>query len=774
MKTIILLMRSSLMRYSAHLFMLSLLFLLTGCENSEKKNTKKTEETTIPKRVKGEPDPQTIEMSKRVKQAVNLIDIANVPYVLNSKKVAIFENQLKNLSGNQRINVLFNYALELLNVGRTEESIAATKEVLDAATSTDKKVRPEIIFAIKKQLAIAYMRKAEQDNCVINHNNESCIIPISPKAQHTLREGSEKSIAILNDLLQQNPSDLECQYLLNIAHMTLGQYPNQVPKKFRLPESHFKNSANFPHFTDIAMDLGIADKNMAGGTCVDDFNGDGYLDIIASSWGFDDQIKYFENDKKGGFTDKSFDAGLKGVTGGLNLRHADYNNDGHLDFIILRGAWLSINGGIPNSLMRNNGDGTFTDVTLEAGVYSLNPTQTAVWTDMNLDGWVDLFIANEWNQINQSYCELYLNQKDGTFKNIASESGIKAKGFFKGIATGDINNDLYPDLYLSNYMGLNTLYINTSKETGKPSFKIATEKAGVSNPVESFPTWIFDYNNDGFEDIFVSGYSSAELLPSEMTITNLKNNTNDYRPLLYRNNGDETFTEVSLQMNLTEPIATMGCNFGDLDNDGFLDFYLATGDPSYFSIVPNRMFHNVNGQKFEDVTYSAGFGHIQKGHAIGFGDLDLDGDQDIYAVMGGALEGDTFGNLMFENPMGNKNNWITIVLEGTESNRFAIGAKIIITIEENGKTRKIYHSVGTDSSFGGNSLMSEIGLGTAENIKTLEIKWPFHTEKIAVFNSIESNQIIKIVEGNNQIQKLNLPKISFEKMTAMEHQNHAH
>ena len=751
------------------IIIMSFIFQFTSCSKLEEKPIKNIISFEIPNRTKGEPDKQTAEMIARVQQAVKQIDIANVPYVLNSKKAALYENQLKGLTGNQRINVLFKYSLELLNVGKTEKSITIINEVLDAASSSDKKVRPEIIYAIKKNLAIAYMRKAEQDNCIVNHNEESCIIPISPKAQHVEREGSEKTIAILNQLLKENPNDLQCQYLLNIAHMTLGQYPEKVPTQFLLPESHFKNSSEFPHFTDIAIQLGFTDKNMAGGTCVDDFNDDGYLDIIASSWGYEDQIKYFENDKMGGFIDKTIDAGLKGVTGGLNLRHADYNNDGHLDFIILRGAWLSVDGRIPNSLMRNNGDGTFTDVTIEAGVYSLHPTQTAVWTDIDLDGWVDLFIANEGDERNKSFCELYLNMADGTFKDISRESGITEVGYFKGVATGDLNNDLYPDFYLSNYNGLNTLYINTTNENGKISFKSVAKEAAVSNPIESFPTWIFDYDNDGFEDIFVSGYSAD--FPSNMMLRNIRNNVSDGRPLLYKNSGKLKFNEVSLKVNLNEPIATMGCNFGDLDNDGFLDFYLATGDPSYFSIVPNRMFHNVNGETFEDVTYSGGFGHIQKGHAIGFGDLDLDGDQDIYAVMGGALEGDTFGNLLFENPMGNKNNWVNIVLEGTDSNRFAIGAKIIVTIEENGKERKIYHSAGTDSSFGGNSMMAEIGLGKAKIIKKIEIKWPYYTKKTSIFSDIKINQIIKITEGVPTIRELNLPQLTFKKTSNMHH-NH--
>ena len=170
--------------------------------------------------------------------------------------------------------------------------------------------------------------------------------------------------------------------------MTLGQYPDRVPKKYRLPSGFFEKGVDFPVFKDIASDVGVSVSSASGGTCVDDFSNDGYLDIIASSWGFEDQIRYFVNDGKGSFVDKTKESGLEGVTGGLNLKHADFNNDGNLDFIILRGAWLSENGKIPNSLFQNNGDGTFSDVTIESGLYSLKPTQTAVWADFNVDGWM--------------------------------------------------------------------------------------------------------------------------------------------------------------------------------------------------------------------------------------------------------------------------------------------------------------------------------------------------------------------------------------------------
>ena len=430
----------------------------------------------------------TQDMIMDLKQRVAGYDAERVPYVFNNKKVSILERRLQSAQGNERLNLLFSYGLELLNAGKTEESIVVLDELLVVIESNNVQAKSELIYYIKKQLAIAYMRKAEQENCIANHTDESCIIPISPKAQHVLTEGSLRAIDYLNDLLSLNPNDLECQYLLNIAHMTLGQYPEQVPVQFRIPETHFSRSAKIERFTDIAMNLGVDVNELSGGTCVDDFNGDGYLDIIASSWNFEDQIRYFESDGIGGYVDKTIEAGLEGVTGGLNLRHADFDNDGYLDFLILRGAWLSMYGSVPNSLMRNNGDGTFTDVTKASGLYTLNPTQTAVWADVNLDGWVDLFIANEWTEAKQSLCELFINNGNGTFENVAEEAGINIPGYFKGVASGDVNNDLYPDFYLSDYDGLNTLYINTTKEGGRPTFEVATESAGVADPVLSFPT----------------------------------------------------------------------------------------------------------------------------------------------------------------------------------------------------------------------------------------------------------------------------------------------
>jgi len=714
-------------------------------------------------------DPATLGMIEKVKEAVSKIDVLNVPYVLNRKKAELIHEQLLEASGMQKTQLLFNYGNELMRSGRTDQAIEIIGGVLEVAeklepeTPAKKQQKALIIYTIKKQLALAYMRKGEVENCISNHTNESCIMPFSEKAQHINREGSENAIKLFSELLDTNPFDYDCQYLLNVAHMTLGQYPDDVPEKYRIPEKYFEYSVDFPKFSDIAMDLGVDVNNMAGGTCIDDFNADGYLDIFASSWGFDDQIRYFENDKSGGFIDKTSSTGLTGVTGGLNLKHADFNNDGHLDFIILRGAWLEGNGNIPNSLIRNNGDGTFTDVTVESGLYSLHPTQSAVWADFDLDGWLDIFIANESTPESPNNCELFMNNADGTFTDVALKAGITTQGFFKGVASGDLNNDRYPDLYLSNYLGENILFFNNTAKTESISFRQADRSLNIFRPGRSFSTWIFDYNNDGHEDIFVSGYSTDEKTAANIMIESIKTGNNENRPYLYKNNGDGSFSDATFAAHLYEPVATMGCNYGDLDNDGFLDFYLATGDPELFSIVPNKMYRNNGGNYFEDVTYTAGFGHIQKGHAIGFGDLDMDGDQDIYAVMGGAFEGDFFRNILFENPIGNKNNWISILLEGQQSNRSAIGTKLILTIDENGIKRKIYHTIGSGASFGGNSLLAELGVGRANRIEMIEVIWPHFSKNNDFYKNVGVNQVIKIRENADKIEILPLNPVKFKK-----------
>ena len=167
------------------------------------------------------------------------------------------------------------------------------------------------------------------------------------------------------------------------------------------------------------------------------------------------------------------------------------------------------------------------------------------------------------------------------------------------------------------------------------------------------------------------------------------------------------------------------------------------------------MFRNQLGRSFDEVTYSGGFGHIQKGHGIAFGDLDHDGDQDIYCVMGGAYEGDIFQNVLFENP-GNDNRWITLQLTGVESNRSAIGARVCVVVEDiDGGEREIHRTVGTGGSFGASSLQLEIGLGSAARINEIRVRWPRKTDADQIFQGAEMDRAYSITEGQENIEPIN-------------------
>jgi hypothetical protein len=273
---------------------------------------------------------------------------------------------------------------------------------------------------------------------------------------------------------------------------------------------------------------------------------------------------------------------------------------------------------------------------------------------------------------------------------------------------------------------------------------------------------MFDFNNDGWLDIFVSAYSDgSEDLPGKVLRAYGKKD-DPFRPRLYTNNGNNTFTDVSSQMGLTEPAFTMGCNYGDLDNDGYPDFYLGTGEPNLKSIIPNKMYWNREGKSFADITYSGGFGNIQKGHAVGFADFDRDGDQDIYVVMGGSFEGDVYQTLFFENPLPHDNHWIVLRLEGVTSNRMAIGARVEIEIEENGSKRKIYEMVSSGASFGGNSLQMEIGLGKAERITNLKVMWPTMKNNVQEFQNIDPDKAYQLKEGG-KLEPVTYEYVPFKK-----------
>ena len=214
---------------------------------------------------------------------------------------------------------------------------------------------------------------------------------------------------------------------------------------------------------------------------------------------------------------------------------------------------------------------------------------------------------------------------------------------------------------------------------------------------------------------------------------------------LYRNAKDGSFLDVTAAANLDKVLMPMGSNFGDIDNDGFLDIYLGTGSPSYVSLAPSMMLRNKNGTSFVDVTVSSGTGEMHKGHGVAFADLDNDGDEDMAFKVGGATPGDAHAFRLFQNP-GHANDWLGLNLVGVRSNRAAIGARIKVTVESaDGKRREVYRTVNTGGSFGASPLQQHIGLGKASRIVEVEVNWPASGTR-QVFADVPKNQVIEIRE----------------------------
>jgi hypothetical protein len=598
------------------------------------------------------------------------------------------------------------------------------------------------VWHMEEVLGINYLhRSAFTDPAVDRVINAARIFPSHPGGLHTRRADGEKAIGFLSKCLKRDPSNTEIQWLLNVAYMTADAYPSQVPPEFLIPPSVFASKEDLGRFLDVAPAAGLATYGNAGGVIIDDFDNDGLLDIVTSQLDDCEPLRYFHNNGNGTFTDRALAAGLGGQTGGLNIIQADYNNDGCMDILVLRGGWEYAR---RRSLLRNNCDGTFTDVTKQSGLLEgpITSSHSAVWADIDNDGNLDLFIANE-----HAPSQLFLNKGDGTFVDISGKAGIDRSAMSKGVVSADYDNDGYPDFYVSNYNGFNFLYHNN----GNGTFTEVSRQAGVTEPYMSFPAWFFDYDNDGWPDIFVASYflSVEEVARSYMGLPR-KGETSK----LYRNLGNGRFKDVTAEVNLDHVYMAMGANFGDIDNDGFLDIFLGSGNPSFASLLPNVLLHNQDGKHFSDITTSSGTGVLAKGHGIAFGDLNNDGDEDIVVVMGGPQPGDRSPNRLFENPGKHGNDWITVRLVGVKSNRGANGARIAVTVVNEGqKRRTIFRTVGSGGSFGASPLQQHIGLGKSAKIENLEIWWPTSKTK-QTFENVGSNQFVQIKEFEKDLTRL--------------------
>jgi hypothetical protein len=601
---------------------------------------------------------------------------------------------------------------------------------------------PGAVPMMLETFGIAYLHKSAMDNGVFRNPGEWCLFP--PRANTAYREtaGAEAALQHFSKYLELKPDDREVKWLLNLTYMTLGRYPAGVPARHLIPPSAFESKEDIGRFMDVAAPAGLNVFSMAGGVIVDEFRRDSPFDVVTSSMDFCESLHYFRNNSDGTFTERTKEAGLAEQLGGLNLLQADYNNDGCMDILVLRGGWEFP---MRKSLLRNNCDGTFGDVTAESGLSAATSTQTASWADIDNDGWLDLFVGNE-----SGPSQMFRNRGNGTFEDISRTAGVDRSTFVKAIVAGDYDNDGFADFYVSNYNGNNLLYHNNHDRT----FSETAKAAGVQAPWRSFAAWFFDYDNDGWADLFVNSYyiSNDE---SVRTYLGLPHNAETSK--LYRNLGNGTFRDVTADVGLDKVYMPMAANFGDADNDGYLDMYLGMGSPSFGSVFPHELLLNKRGKTFVNITASSGTGEIHKGHGIAFADLDADGDEDIVAEIGGAVPADRHALRLFENP-GQGHDWISVKLVGEKSNRAAVGARIKVTVESPGddrtKTgRSMYRTVGSGGSFGASPMEQHIGLGQSAKIQALEIWWPA-TNMRQKFANVAANESIEVHEFANDYTRV--------------------
>lgn len=523
-------------------------------------------------------------------------------------------------------------------------------------------------------------------------------------------------------------------------------------------------------FSDVTEEAGIHFKHINGktekkyvietmgsGAVFFDYNNDGYLDIYVVNSGYVSDTSalpftgnvLYRSEGDGRFTEVTKQSGSIGNGYGMGAVAGDYDNDGDQD-LYLTNFGLDI-------LYRNNGDGTFTEVTQKAK--TINPlwSVSGAFLDFDRDGDLDLFVANYlefdfsmkpcFGKGEASYCHpslfngtadiLYRNNGDGTFSDISLQAGVvnPAEGKGLGVAVGDYNNDNWPDIYVANDTTRNFLYHNN----GDGTFTDVSLFAGCGYDENGVPEGgmgvdIGDYNNDGWLDIWVVN-SSGE--------------TNT----LYKNNGDETFSDVTDETQLGEPsyaFLSFGTKLFDYDNDGDLDIFVANGHvqdiielltEGFTYAQTAQMFKN-NGSKgngtFEEVSSLSGSYFLEPyvGRGAAFGDYDNDGDVDAFVVNCNQKA------FLLRNEGGNKNNWIGIKLIGARSNRDGIGVRVKIACDGQTQIKEVQSGASYASD---NDRKLLFGLGEKKKVDLIEIKWP--NGVVQILKDVGVNQMITVIEG---------------------------
>lgn len=466
-------------------------------------------------------------------------------------------------------------------------------------------------------------------------------------------------------------------------------------------------------FVEVADQAGIGDRGVSYSAAWGDYNGDGFIDLFVTYVNRSDIL--YRNKGDGTFENASLEAGIHDVedSAAEGAVWGDYDNDGDLDLFVANGCCQ-----VPkysSVLYRNNGDGTFTVVTEKAGVFYIGPTEGTAWADYNKDGFIDLYVGLLERATPNLGNFLYRNNGDGTFTNVGAEARVNdIRDSNGGVAWADYGNDGDPDLYVANRSQPNALFRNN----GDGTFTDVAATAGVDDGGNSEGVAWGDYNNDGWLDLYVANL--------------------DRESLLYRNNGDGTFTNVTQAARVNLPGQSVGANWADFDNDGWLDLFVVNAGNS----APNRLYRNNGDGTFTDVAATLGVGFQEDGRTGAWADIDNDGFLELVVVNFQAGK-----NRLFRNT-GNGNHWLVIKPVGTQSNRDGIGTRIQASAVINGGLiHQIREVQAGGSRHSQDSLPVEFGLGNATTAD-LVVTFPSGIQQRLV--NVEADQFLTVQEPTNQ------------------------
>lgn len=504
-------------------------------------------------------------------------------------------------------------------------------------------------------------------------------------------------------------------------------------------------------FDDVALRAGIKKGPDSMGVAWADYNNDGFQDLLIMGGRDKTKLYKNKGDGTftdvtavSGINPPNGQGSFGGAFAGV---FADYDNDGCLDLYIT-GAGGNNSPGLPDTLYHNNCNGTFTDVTKKAGINDIYHGRGLAWADYNNDGFLDIYVANHGNQISDTEYNfepniLYKNNGDGTFTDVTAKAGVSGiancpdvinKGTAKIKTHGgpyklsfqpiwfDYNNDGLIDLYISTDSGINPLY----KNNGDGTFTDVTKDAGLCELGTGMGVTVGDYDNDGFMDIYI---------------------TNIGKSYLWHNNGDGTFSLRTKEAQAGNDLDLgWGVNFLDYDNDSFLDIYTANGrvsggvpwDPEIAQVKLDRLYKGNGDGTFSEVSQQEGIEGNYAKEASAFADYNNDGFLDIF-VVSSYTEKEALHKLYKNN--GNKNHYITIQLVGKKSNRSGVGARVTVVTGDKKQVREV---AAGSSYLSENSLWPNFGLGQAKSIDEIIVNWP--SGKIQKIKNVKEDQKLVINE----------------------------